>query len=362
MPLAHCRRWNVSHNRKSAAYAVRLPSGASPSTCRRSLAVRAAGEQYPEVPERWWDDLRRGAIQGPATGPSANSFLGPAPEDLETNGLAEMLLGKKTYQQMEAADRQEAQRVWDAMRASAWSRYQNGEMPEWFDPEWLMQDESPVNRMLRLQDVPQEALTGGNGGGGGKKGGGDGGFWREDDPYWPLRDGGDHPMRWWTFAFAAVLALGGVVAHSAHGSRESLWVGGCLAAVLSMCAMAMSDMTDWGHGPLAVKVAWATCALLAAKEFWSGWTHRPVPASMAVTWGSTRLDKSGGHTQSSPQRLGGCGMACVAMCVLYMWTGMAEMDEWALPQNPGSVYKNPDVAYKHKVWKDWGYGDVAIRV
>jgi len=32
------------------------------------------------------------------------------------------------------------------------------------------------------------------------------GWWREDDPYWPMRDWGDHPMRWWTLAWAALLA------------------------------------------------------------------------------------------------------------------------------------------------------------
>jgi hypothetical protein len=39
--------------------------------------------------------------------------------------------------------------------------------------------------------------------------GGNGGgwrWWREEDPYWPLRDWGDHPMRWWTWALAAALA------------------------------------------------------------------------------------------------------------------------------------------------------------
>ena len=72
-------------------------------------------------------------------------------------------------------------------------------------------------------------------------------------------------MRWWTLAFAAVMAIGGVLGHAAHGSVESLFVGGAAAAALASCSAAMSDMTDWGHGPLAVKVAWAICALLAIK-------------------------------------------------------------------------------------------------
>jgi hypothetical protein len=74
-------------------------------------------------------------------------------------------------------------------------------------------------------------------------------------------------MRWWTLAFAAVLALGGVVAHVSHkgGAPESLFVGGAAAAALATCAAAMSDMTEWGNGPLAVKGAWAVCAALAVK-------------------------------------------------------------------------------------------------
>ncbi len=51
-----------------------------------------------------------------------------------------------------------------------------------------------------------------------------------------------------------MLAIGGVLSHASHGSVESLFIGGAAAAALSMCSMVMSDMTDWGHGPLAVKV------------------------------------------------------------------------------------------------------------
>ena len=139
------------------------------------------------------------------------------------------------------------------------------------------QEEAPLNRILRLEGnegyqnddtwVGGGGGSGGNhrGGGGGGGNSGGGGFWREDDPYWPLRDWGDHPMRWWTLAFAALMAVGGVLGHATHGSVESLFVGGAAAAALASCSAAMSDMTDWGHGPLAVKVAWAICALLAIK-------------------------------------------------------------------------------------------------
>jgi hypothetical protein len=122
-------------------------------------------------------------------------------------------------------------------------------MPAWFDPRWLAQEESPINQMLREMGDPayqnddtwlgrpfdtaanqplMQASTsggsgdegGGQGGGGGKRrtggDGGDeggqeawGGMWREDDPYWMLRDWGSHPMRWWTLGFAGLMAGAG---------------------------------------------------------------------------------------------------------------------------------------------------------
>ncbi len=57
----------------------------------------------------------------------------------EVNSLAESLLGRTGFKQLEGMDKGERQRVWDAMRGSAWIRYQKGEMPGWFDPDWLMQ-------------------------------------------------------------------------------------------------------------------------------------------------------------------------------------------------------------------------------
>jgi hypothetical protein len=111
--------------------------------------------------------------------------------------------------------------VWDNMRRIAGERYQRGEMPAWFKPEWLEWEEAPTNTFWR--QLGREAYWqddtwlgssapppgGGEGGGGGSGGGsGRGGWrwWREEDPYWPMRDWGDHPMRWWTWGFAALLA------------------------------------------------------------------------------------------------------------------------------------------------------------
>lgn len=104
--------------------------------------------------------------------------------------------------------------VWDNMRRIARERFEQGIMPEWFNPEWLNIEEAPMNTYWRQEGLDayqmNDTWLGGNDGGdsGGKGGDGRGGkgWWREDDPYWPLRDWGDHPMRWWTFGFAAVMA------------------------------------------------------------------------------------------------------------------------------------------------------------
>ncbi|GAX78180.1 hypothetical protein CEUSTIGMA_g5622.t1 [Chlamydomonas eustigma] len=266
------------------------------------------------------------------------------------------------FRQMDELEKGERQRVWDSIRASAWTRYQNGEMPPWFKLEWIMQEEAPLNRMLRLEDYEASlanATATGGGDDGGKSGGGSGswkGPWREEDPYWPLRDWGDHPMRWWTLAFAAVLAVGGVMGYTSHGCAESLFVGGAAAALLSTCAMAMSDMTDWGHGQLAAKAAFAICAALAIKEIFFGWTHRPVP-----DWSSEYRWRTASKVPGSYTQLGNTGFFCMVMCMAYMLTDLSGLDEWALPITPGAVYKGTDVAFKQRVWEKWGYGDMPMR-
>eukprot|EP00955_Chlamydomonas_euryale_P059173 357296-Chlamydomonas_euryale.AAC.5 len=317
----------------------------------------------------WWDDLRRGAIGGSAPGSGPG---GPASPPRDYGGMAEYLLGSAGYRHLEGIDREERQRQWDAMRAAAWQRFEAGAMPAWFDPDWLMQEEAPLNRMLRLEgnEVYQADDTwlggvGGSGSGSGSGSGrGSGGWrwWREEDPYWPLRDWGDHPMRWWTFVFAGVLAVGGALGHAVHGSAESLWVGGLAGAALSCAGMAMSDMTDWGHGQLAAKAAWIICATVGAKELLLGWAHRPAPGAHAdVVWGRGTGAPARAAGGGGGERWGGCAKACALMCVAYMWTGLSGLDELALPTNPGAVYKSPDVATKHRVWQRWGFGSAAMR-
>lgn len=81
------------------------------------------------------------------------------------------------------------------------------------------------------------------------------------------------------------------------------------------------------------KVAWATCALLALKEYLWGWSHRPVRTPLRpAPWDDP---STGVAAAAANPRLGLCGGASIVMCALYMWTGMAELDEWALPPNPG---------------------------
>jgi hypothetical protein len=59
--------------------------------------------------------------------------------------------------------------------------------------------------------------------------------------------------------------------------------------------------------------------------------------------------------------LEGCGLTAAAMCILYMWTGMSGLAQYALPTNPGEAFKMSDVATKSKIWEAWGYGDVTLR-
>ena len=59
--------------------------------------------------------------------------------------------------------------------------------------------------------------------------------------------------------------------------------------------------------------------------------------------------------------LEGCGFAAVAMCALYMLTGMSGLSQYALPTNPGEAFKMADVAQKSKIWTRWGYGNVEMR-
>jgi hypothetical protein len=86
----------------------------------------------------------------------------------------------------------------------------------------------------------------------------------------------------------------------------------------------------------------ATCALLAAREYYCGWRHKR----------SRRLRRP---------HLEGCGLTAVVMCALYMWTGMSGLAQYSLPTNPGEAFKMADVATKSKVWDAWGYSGVEMR-
>ncbi|MEW5297265.1 MAG: hypothetical protein WDW38_006089 [Sanguina aurantia] len=263
------------------------------------------------------------------------------------------------------------------MRLVAKDRYEKGEMPSWFNPQWLSQQEAPLNEAYRNQGenfyqnprdlAAQQQLQkmadlgldssggeGGSSGGGGRDGrssrpdrGDDeeeSGLWREGDPYWMLRDVGMHPMRWWTFAYAALLAAGGLYTFVRTGCAESLQVGFGVASLLSICAIAMSDMTDGPDGHLAVKAAWTICLALSLKERFQGWQH-----------------KRGTH-EHRVRQLGVAGWSAIAMCLSYMWTGMSGLsDDLHLPMNPGGAFKLPNIAIKSKVWDRWGYGGLPMR-
>jgi hypothetical protein len=84
--------------------------------------------------ERWWENLRRDDIFGPDGKESYNHS-----SSMEGVSIAEQITGAAAFRQMDELEKGERQRVWDSIRASAWIRYQNGEMPPWFKLEWIMQ-------------------------------------------------------------------------------------------------------------------------------------------------------------------------------------------------------------------------------
>jgi hypothetical protein len=58
----------------------------------------------------------------------------------------------------------------------------------------------------------------------------------------------------------------------------------------------------------------------------------------------------------------GTGWACFSMALMYMWTGMSGLSQYALPTNPGEAFKMADIAQRHKIWDYWGYGHATMRV
>lgn len=177
--------------------------------------------------------------------------------------------------------------VWENIRASAEVRFRLGLMPDWFNPDWLERKEAPLNELERTASNPSneqdhEAVLGGSDGGDGMgsgsgsgPGGGDGGYWREEDPYWPLRDWGDHPMRWWTLAFGLLMA--GAWGHaSMHGHMMMMLMGArrCVHQEPLQCALEQMHFTSHGFPRLSAHAqdrcrcwhhAWnATCCIAAA--------------------------------------------------------------------------------------------------
>ncbi|GIL49895.1 hypothetical protein Vafri_6208 [Volvox africanus] len=231
---------------------------------------------------------------------------------------------------MEAFTRAGSDRVLDAVRKAV------GRVPDG------LLDASTVQQPAGSPPTMSEYRSaGGNGmGGAGAAGLGGGqdadGYHEEDDPYAAIRPDGGHAMRWWTYAFAAMLAVGGLLTTIWTGSLEPLQLGWAAAAMLVLSGAAMSRI-DSAPGALGVKLAWAVCALIVLKEA-----------------ARSRLLNSPGWSA--------LGLTALATCVGYMLTDMSALDDMALPSNPGSVFKSPDIADRSRVWEEWGYGQVQMRV
>lgn len=291
----------------------------------------------PSPSDEWWNRLNKRDIKSP------DMYEQPVPKDLE--GLWKQQMGEKMYSEFQKIKKGERQRVWDAMRDAARERMYKGEMPDWFDPKWLDQDEAPPNQFWREQGIQayqnDDRWLGTDSGsdGGNRDGRNTFRWWREDDPYWPLRDWGDHPMRWWTIVLALVLAVGGVWNFFACTSVESLQTGFICSTLLLWSGLAMSDTRSGVVCDLGVKLAWATCAFIAIKEYFWGWQVKRRRTLSART-----------------PSLGFSGATALLTCVLYMTTGMSGLYEFALPMNPGGAFRIGDVAKKQQVWEAWGYG------
>ncbi len=97
--------------------------------------------------------------------------------------------------------------------------------------------------------------------------------------------------------------------------------------------------------PLPARPRPAICVLLFAKDAWWGWQHKRRRTLAAST-----------------PSMGLCGAAALALAAGLMLTDMSALGEVALPDNPGAVFKSPDVAYRSSVWSKWGYGQVQMRL
>lgn len=117
-----CHRWRTSFLLPSRPSIIKAASASSGSS--------GGGAE-------WWENLNRNSIGPPPADRATPSTSGNSLQDV--GSLVEELLGGKGMKQLEEMDKAERQRVWDAMRGSAWERYQAGTMPAWFDPNWLLQ-------------------------------------------------------------------------------------------------------------------------------------------------------------------------------------------------------------------------------
>lgn len=244
-------------------------------------------------------------------------------------------------------------------------------------------------------------------------------WWREDDPYWPLRDWGDHPMRWWTVAFGLFFLVGGLTAPLQGGDVAPAYLA---ASALLTCGAMMSDMRHPWVGHLGVKLAWIVCVLIAGWDYACGWRlgpfwrfpwaperPSPFPSLLGFCFGFAPSELpawlGGKPTTPPPPRSvkgvpasalrrpldGGCdpdhfpdtsevplghrppqfggllsaGAAALALCGGYMLTdmgGLSSGEHGSIPENPGGVFKVDSVTRKHKAWQTWGYGDVPMAI
>jgi len=129
--------------------------------------------------------------------------------------------------------------------------------------------------------------SGGSGKGGSGGGGGDAG-----------KDAGDnsvpHPMRAWTFALAALVAVGGIIGFVKKGSNKSLGGGLSTALILGMAARSMVGAS----APASVRVAFAITFLLgvffasrfaSSKKIMPGGVGAGLCLSYAVAYVATGL-------------------------------------------------------------------------
>ena len=122
---------------------------------------------------------------------------------------------------------------------------------------------SPQQRPQRASPVARAASGGGGGGSGsgGFGGGGSGGGGSSGGG-----GGGDaHPMRPWTFAYAAFLLAGGAFAYAKKGSTKSLTSAGGAALILALAARSMVGSAAKGSVCVALAVA-VMLAVVMARE------------------------------------------------------------------------------------------------